>query len=61
MQDRDGSIAAVMGREILAKHRRALMLFGINHIRHGEAAVGRYEARYPGVTFSSAITTALAT
>lgn len=51
MGDRDGSIAGVMEREVLAKHHRALMLFGINHIRHGEAAVGRYEARYPGVTF----------
>jgi len=49
-RDRDRSIAQVMEREVLARHRKALMLFGINHIRHGMAAVGRYEASYPGVT-----------
>jgi hypothetical protein len=50
--DRDQSIAAVLEREVLAKHRKALMLFGIGHVRHGtRTAVGRYEARYPHVTF----------
>jgi hypothetical protein len=49
--DRDQSIAAVMEREVLAKHRKALMLYGIGHVRHGtRTAVGRYEARYPHVT-----------
>jgi hypothetical protein len=33
--DRDGSIASVMEREVLSKHRKALMLFGIFHLLHG--------------------------
>jgi hypothetical protein len=45
--DRDRSIAGVMEREVPAKHRKALMLFGISHIRHGTNAVGMYESRYP--------------
>ena len=54
--DRDGSIAAVMEREVLSKHRKALMLFGIFHLLHGSGpgqgdAVTMYERRYPGRTF----------
>ena len=54
--DRDGSIAAVMESEVLAKHRKALMLFGIAHLLHGGGpgqgdAVTRYERHYPGRTF----------
>jgi hypothetical protein len=66
---RDSNIAAVMEREVLAKRRKALMLFGAAHIAHGltataasaarampngfavASAVGRYEERYPGLTF----------
>ena len=49
--DWDEIITAVMEREVLAKHRKALMLYGIGHVRHGtRTAVGRYEARYPNVT-----------
>jgi hypothetical protein len=49
--DRDESITAVMEREVLAKHRKALMLYGIGHVRHGtRTAVGRYEAHYPHLT-----------
>ena len=51
LMGRDESIASVMEDEVLARHRKALMLFGINHVRHGSGAVGRYEARYPDVTF----------
>ena len=49
--DRDGSIAEVMTNEVLAKHRKALMLFGVEHLFHGtNSAVGRYESKYPGKT-----------
>jgi hypothetical protein len=51
--DRDASIANVMKNQVLAKHRKALMLFGIGHLLHGEdSAVGRYEQQYPNVTFT---------
>ncbi|MGA7316608.1 MAG: hypothetical protein WBX22_21870 [Silvibacterium sp.] len=54
--DRDGSIASVMEREVLSRHRKALMLFGIFHLLHGGGpgegdAVTRYERQYPGRTF----------
>jgi hypothetical protein len=53
--DRDANIAAVMEREVLSKHRKALMLFGTAHLYHGDTgmgltAVGLYEKDYPGVT-----------
>ena len=49
--DRDVSIASVMEKEVLSKHRKALMLFGIQHLLHdGSLAVGLYEKDYPGVT-----------
>lgn len=57
-QDRDGTIASIMEKEVLSKHRKALMLFGTDHLYHGAmpplndlSAVARYEKRYPGVTF----------
>jgi hypothetical protein len=45
-----------MEAEVLSKHRKALMLFGIAHLVHGGGpgegdAVTRYERRYPGRTF----------
>ena len=57
--DRDGNIAAVMKREVLSKHRKALMLFGTFHLMHrtkigpepGDNAVSNYEKDYPNVTF----------
>lgn len=54
--DRDGSIASIMEREVLSKHRKALMLFGIFHLLHGSGpgngdAVTIYEKKYPGSTF----------
>jgi len=58
MLDRDANIASVMEKEVLSKHRRALMLFGTFHLFHAnkiappglESAVQRYEVKYPGVT-----------
>lgn len=51
LMQRDVSIASVMEREVLAKHRKALMLFGTGHLFHvGDTAVGLYEKHYPGVT-----------
>jgi hypothetical protein len=54
--DRDASIASVMEKEVLSKHRKALMLFGMFHLMHGAGvragnAVTIYEKDYPNVTF----------
>jgi hypothetical protein len=59
--DRDGSIASVMEKEVLSKHRKALMLFGTFHLMHGQGEIPRgsagaqavsiYEKDYPNVTF----------
>ncbi len=50
---RDASIAAVMEKEVLSKHRKALMLFGTFHLMHGvgSSAVSIYEKDYPNLTF----------
>lgn len=63
---RDPSIASVMEKEVLSRHRKALMLFGIFHLMHGTAddraasasrpsapssAVAMYEKNYPDRTF----------
>ncbi|MGB6482536.1 MAG: hypothetical protein WBE86_03510 [Candidatus Acidiferrales bacterium] len=56
-KDRDISIASVMEKEVLSKHRKALMLFGVVHLMHGVEvpapgnAVTIYEKDYPNVTF----------
>lgn len=54
--DRDASIASVMEKEVLSKHRKALMLFGEFHLLHGGGvgpgnAVTIYEKDYPNRTF----------
>jgi len=52
--DRDASIVAVMEKEVLSKHRKALMLFGTFHLMHGvgaESAMSIYEKNYPNLTF----------
>jgi hypothetical protein len=51
--DREASIASVMEKEVLSKHRKALMLFGTFHLMHsaGPFAVSAYEKNYPTVTF----------
>jgi hypothetical protein len=51
LMGRDIGIASVMEKEVLSKHRKALMLFGTAHLFHvGDTAVGLYEKNYPGVT-----------
>jgi hypothetical protein len=55
--DREASIASVMEKEVLSKHRKALMLFGELHLMHGQeksawpSAVSIYERDYPNLTF----------
>jgi len=51
--DREASIASVMEKEVLSKHRKALMLFGTFHLFHGQekSAVSIYERDYPHLTF----------
>jgi hypothetical protein len=54
--DRDVNIASVMEKEVLLKHRKALMLFGEFHLLHGGGvstgnAVTIYEKDYPNRTF----------
>jgi hypothetical protein len=49
---RNDSIASVMEKEVLSKHRKALMLFGTMHLMHRtNSAVSIYEKQYPNVTF----------
>jgi len=50
-EGRDRSIAEVIEREVLAKGRKALLLFGVNHVRHGVNAAARYESRHAGVAY----------
>jgi hypothetical protein len=51
LMGRDVSIASIVEKEVLSKHRKALMLFGTAHLFHEEStAVGTYEKDYPGVT-----------
>ena len=42
-----------MEKEVLSKHRKALMLFGVFHLCHGaqRSAVEIYEKDYPNVTY----------
>lgn len=51
--DRNKSIASVMEKEVLSKHRKALMLFGTFHLFHGMGgtAVEIYEKEFPNVTY----------
>ena len=50
---RNSTIASVMEKEVLAKHRKALMLFGTFHLFHTSpgSAVAAYEKDYPNLTF----------
>ena len=52
-EGRDKTIASVMEKEVLSKHRKALMLFGNFHLFHSmkNSAVNIYEKNYPGVTY----------
>ena len=51
--DRGPSIVSVLEKEVLSKHRKALMLFGTFHLMHGteDSDVSTYEKDYPHVTF----------
>jgi hypothetical protein len=51
MMNRETSITSVMEKEVLSKHRKALMLFGTMHLLHAGMAVAAYEKNYPNVTF----------
>lgn len=56
---RDKNIASVMEKEVLSKHRKALMLFGYFHLMHANvfderSAVSIYEKDYPNRTFAIA-------
>jgi len=45
-RDRDSNIASVVEQDVLARHRKALMIFGVRHLMHGGGgAVGRYERK----------------
>lgn len=50
---RDATAASVLEKEVLSKHRKALMLFGTYHFLHGvhDDAVSIVETNYPGVVF----------
>jgi hypothetical protein len=48
---RDTSIASVIEKEVLAKHRKALMLMGILHLLHGAGATGMIEAQQSSSVF----------
>ena len=51
--NRDASIASVLKKEVLSRHRKALLLFGTFHLFHMTlipSAVQLYEKEYPGLT-----------
>jgi hypothetical protein len=52
---RDARAASVMEKEVLSKHRKALMLYGTFHLLHlnevRASAVSMYEKDYPNLTF----------
>ena len=52
MMNRDVSITSVMEKEVLSKHRKALMLFGTMHLMHAMSAASTYEKNYLNVTFA---------
>jgi hypothetical protein len=49
--DRDQHIASVLDNEVLSKRRKALILMGTGHLRHGKGAAAIYEQTYPNATF----------
>lgn len=58
---RDSNMAHVIAQEVLAKHRKALVLLGEGHLGHGLTrqgwglAVALYEKTYPGVSLVVAV------
>ncbi|MEV6644410.1 hypothetical protein [Amycolatopsis sp. NPDC051371] len=51
--DRDASIVSVVKTQVLQKHRKSLMLFGLGHLMHngGSGAVAQLEREYPGAAY----------
>ncbi|WP_290050145.1 hypothetical protein [Amycolatopsis solani] len=51
--DRDTTIASVVETQVLQKHRKVLMLFGLGHLTHdgGSGAVARLERAHPGAAY----------
>jgi hypothetical protein len=51
--DRDASIVSVVKTQVLQKHRKALLLFGLGHLTHdgGSGAVAQLEREYPGAAY----------
>lgn len=53
--DRNASLAEIVSKEVLAKHHKALLLAGVGHSYHGDAAgttaVNLYQREYPDRTF----------
>ncbi|RSM40778.1 hypothetical protein DMA12_26305 [Amycolatopsis balhimycina DSM 5908] len=51
--DRDASIVSVVKTQVLQKHRKALMLFGLGHLTHdgGSGAVAQLEREYPSAAY----------
>jgi hypothetical protein len=49
---RDDHMAAVVGKEVLARKRKALLLYGTLHLVHGrDNAIGAIEQAHPGAAF----------
>ena len=53
LAQRDAHAAAVVDTAVLAKNRKALVLYGLGHLFHGmkQMLVGRSEVKYPTLTF----------
>ncbi len=51
--NRDASIVSVVKTQVLQRHRKALMLFGLGHLTHdgGSGAVAQLEREYPGAAY----------
>lgn len=48
---RDASISSVIEKEVLSKHRKALMLMGTFHVLHLHGAPAGFQKDYPNSTF----------
>jgi hypothetical protein len=59
MEHRETSLASVLSTEVIARGRKALVLYGGGHLNHGvaEMAMGRFEEKHPGVAFVIALYT----
>jgi hypothetical protein len=57
MDRRETHVVSVLETEVMAKGRKALILYGGGHLNHGvkQMAMGRFEEKHPGVTFVIAL------